>query len=246
VLQSNREAHGVGISLPEDRGGHEFRLEHSFRARYKLHQADLLYYKLHTTADQAVDGTSLISLPPSVSRPDFDLVILDGHQLRTYCGAAVQDWDRQRLLISQLVIALQAVKHGGTLVIKLSHPEYFDTALLLVFLDAVAERVVTRKPRTIHANRGTFYAIARGVGIGQRGGELDELRRCFEDLWYEISFGGEEGKGRFLGKNDLDFIMTEEELLEEENLRKIVELGRDPWTVQADTLEHWFQGRQLL
>lgn len=175
--------------------------------------------------------------------------MLDGHQLRTYISPSMEDaeaWDRQRLLVAQLVIALRAVKQGGTIVVKLSRPDKADTAQLLFFLDHISVNLCTRKPRIIHANRGTFYAIAQGVGLGRRGQTLSQYRARFEDLWYEVGFGGEEGKGRFLSRDDLDFIITQDELHQVASLERLVEFGRDPWNVQGDALERWFQRKGLL
>ncbi|KIP01851.1 hypothetical protein PHLGIDRAFT_123001 [Phlebiopsis gigantea 11061_1 CR5-6] len=247
ILQKNSDAVGVGISLPVIQSGHHYLLERHLRPRFTLHMADMLYYSLHPPHTPAMTH-GLNPLPDDLTR-QFDLVMLDGHQLRTYSGPARQDaedWDRHRLFVSQFVIALRTVKAGGTMVVKMSHPERAGTGLWLMILDKLSGSLTTRKPRTIHSNRGTFYVIAKEVGLGREGNKLDEYMHALERLWYEISFGGDEGKGRALTVADLSFAATYEEMVSEASLLRLVELGNDPWTVQADALQQWFMKKGLL
>ena len=225
----------------------DYLLEHDLRPRFTLHTADLLYYDLHPTRTSGAEH-ELRPLPSNLTG-QFDLIMLDGHQLRIYRGPAQQDaeeWDRHRLFVSQFVIALRAVKAGGTMVVKMSHPERAGTALWLMLLDKLSGTLTARKPRTIHGNRGTFYVVAQEVGMGKEGHKLVEYMRRLEDLWFEISFGGDEGKGRPLSVADLSFAATYEDMVSEANLPRLIELGNDPWTVQADALQHWFRRKGLL
>ena len=209
-----------------------------------LHWADLTYYKLHPSA-QELRGNILQPLPEIHER--FDLVILDGHYLHDVYLLPTLDkpepWDNHRLWLSQMIIALQAVKDGGTILIKLSHVEWTTTAQDLYLLDHLSTDLQTYKPRKAHVKRGTFYAIARGVGYGPKGALKAEYIRKYQELWYDVSFGGEEGKGRWTSRSDQNFIVSYEELADG-YLERIAELGKDPWTVQANALRRMLERAQ--
>ncbi|KAI0087561.1 hypothetical protein BDY19DRAFT_954328 [Irpex rosettiformis] len=236
ILSSNPDAKGVGISLPVQQGGHEYSLEPRLRSRMKLNWADLTYYKLHPSMHE-LRGKELQPLPDTYK--DFDLVILDSHYLHDLYLSPVlaqpEPWDNHRLWVSQMIIALRSIKDGGTIVIKLSHVEWTATAQDLYLLDILSSELRTYKPRKAHTKRGTFYAIAKGVGHGRKGSLKAEFIQKYEDLWHEISFGGEEGKGRWLAKDDFNFIVSYEELADE-YLERLAELGKDPWIIQANSL----------
>jgi hypothetical protein len=134
-----------------------------------------------------------------------------------------------------MIIALKSIKDGGTIVMKLSHPEWISTAQTLFLLDILSSHLNTYKPRIIHAKRGTFYAIARGVGHGPRGALKQQYIHQYEALWHSLAFGGDEGKGRKLTKDDLGFVVTYDELVEQ-YLERLAELGMDPWAVQTRAL----------
>jgi hypothetical protein len=164
----------------------------------------------------------------------FDVVLLDGHQLRKHPSARPGDWDR--LLVSQIIIGLQAAKQGATLVIKLADAEQVDTAKLLHMLDILSASLETFKPRYMHGTRGTFYAVAKGVGEGRGAARLLSLVDAFKELWVDLTIGGADGAGRALGEEDLHFIIGTAEVREAKHLDRLVELGRQVWAVQARAL----------
>lgn len=164
----------------------------------------------------------------------FDLVILDGHHLRT--NIAADPWDIDKLLIAQLIIALESVRHGGTIVIKLTYIERVISAQILYMLDVLSRNVFTMKPRTMHAKRASFYAVA--YGFADEEGAEESLKQVvigMRNLWCELTFGGEEGRGRFLCEGDLDFLVTAQELRcgQDGYLDRLVTLGRNVWLVQV-------------
>ena len=221
---------GHGISLSVSQGGHEYLLDDHLRDRFELHIADLTYYQL---GPFQLGDPKLQDLPLSVQNRSFDLAIVDGHHLIHREG--IRSWDRDRLLVSQMIIALQSVKRGGDVVIKLGKAEEIRTAKILSMFDTICAELVTCKPASMHRNRSTFYAICKGIGIGSEDGKwayfLDHLKK----LWVEITFGGDKGCGRFMEEEDLDFIISREELVES-YLPRLIELGRDVWRGQAEGL----------
>ncbi|KAJ6531589.1 hypothetical protein DFH09DRAFT_1408942 [Mycena vulgaris] len=234
ILSKNSSAQGLGISSEIENGGHKFLLEDRHRARFKIYYADLTYYRLGPLPTSTAPDNKALHALPFESSKRFDVVLLDGHQLRKHPSAQPGDWDR--LLVSQIIIGLQAAKQGGTLVIKLADAEQVNTAKLLHMLDILSASLETFKPRYMHATRGTFYAVAKGVGEGREAARLLALINAFKELWVDLTIGGADGAGRVLGEEDLDFIIGTVEVREAKNLDRLIDLVRMVWAVQARAL----------
>jgi hypothetical protein len=139
-------------------------------------------------------------------------------------------------LISQIIIGLQAAKKGATLVIKLADVEQVNTAKLIHMLDILSASLATFKPRYMHATRGTFYAVAKGVGEGRNAARLLTLVDSFKELWVDLTIGGEDGAGRMLNEEDLDFVISTEDVRQAKHLDRLIDLSRGVWEVQACAL----------
>jgi hypothetical protein len=229
----------LGISLDTADGGHQYLLEGRLKSRHDLYYANLTLYQLGPTR---IPQKGLKVIPFDIRNRMFDLAMLDGHQLRTQRSAT--PWDGHRLAVSQIILALQAVKVGGTVVVKFSRPELHYTARILYLLDYLSERLSTCKPRSIHASRGTFYGVAQGIGGGVDAGKLPAILESFKKLWVELTYGGE-GLGRHIQDVDLDFIISVDDLTET-YLDRLIELGRDVWEVQAYALTKLLQKKGVI
>lgn len=228
-------AQGLGISSEIENGGHRFLLEDRHRNRFKIHYGDLTCYRLGPLPTSvASDKNKILRSLPFDTIKRFDVVLLDGHQLRKLPSARTGDCDR--LLISQLIIGLQATQKGGTFIIKLAHAEQVITAKLLYMLDLLSASLATFKPRDMYATRGTFYAVAKGVGEGRGATRIGDVVQSFKELWVELTIGGADGAGRVLNEEDLDFVITTEEMRQGKNLDRIIDLSRGVWEVQARAL----------
>jgi len=230
ILDKNPEAIGYGISLEVAKGGHSFLLEKHHQSRFGLIFADLTYFQL---GPSMIHDPQFRPLPPQIEPRSCGLVVLDGHRLRTQEGARM--WECDRLLISQFILGLEAVKHGGTIVVKLSRPDSACTAKLLYMLDMVCGRLTTFKPRTMHNTRGTFYAIAKNAGLGVDAERLPATIEGLKKLWFELTFSGENGFGRWMLETDLDFVISTEELIDR-YLARLIKLARHVWLGQAKAL----------
>lgn len=220
-----------------EQGGHEFSLEYYHRKRYNLLSADLTYFELGSFPK---DSTRLQPLPSYIASESFDVILLDGHQLRTQTSS--MPWDRDRLLISQLIIALQSIKKGGTIVIKLPLPHRHSAARVLVLLRMLSSELVGWKPVAMHANRGQFYAVAKGIGNGEMGSNVQQYIDGLGSLWSALTFGGEGEAGRPMVPEDLDFIVSMDEVMDH-HLEWLKEYGDPFWRVQADALETFYRRR---
>lgn len=231
MLKKNHRARGLGISLEEEKGGHKYLLKSKLGKRHELVSANLTYFQLGPTP--ILDTDKLQFLPDSFVSEIFDLCILDAHQLRWQKDA--EGWDGWRLAISQIILALEGIKRGGTLIMKLSRPDHLYTARILWMLDQVSTDLQACKPLTMHRDRGSFYAIALGVGLREPAGPaLPSFLHAFQKLWVELTFGGD-GDGRWMTDEDLDFLISEEELALF-FADRLIQLGRPVWFIQAQAL----------
>lgn len=237
VLKNNPHAHGIGISLPPEKGGHKSLLEPRLQARYQLIFSDITWFQL--SSDQ-INHQRLHDLPDSVKSSLFDLVIMDGHPLhqqrKDNAPEDILPWDGHRLLLSQLIIALRYVKDGGTIVLKLKLPESSLTARLLYAFDCTCLSIDICKPLSMHQLRSTFYLVASGVGLGISRERRTEFLAGFERLWTETTFSGVDGNGRWLTDEDLDFIIPIPDLIQT-YIPRLASLGRDVWYFQAEAIK---------
>lgn len=193
------------MSLDVDKGGHDFLLEEAYRPRFELLWGDVNAYQL---SSQPLPGMKPLPITPATHPYGFALVLLDGHPLRTAAGPDEVHIVGDRLLISQLIIGLTTVSHGGTVIIKLSRPDRLIMAQLMWLFDQLAMDVRTWKPVCIHATRDTFYLIARGMGFGNSAGIYEYVLAGLRALWLDLA-----ENGRRLREDDLNFIVRKEVLV---------------------------------
>lgn len=240
ILSKNPNAYGVGLSLPVSSGGHSFLLEKDLQPRLELHLADITTYQLGP-----YQYPNLRYLPSSLISYTFDLVLLDGHPLRTAeaDGLAPLNNVSDRLLISQLIIGVQSVSPFGTILIKLSKPERPITARILYILDSISCELLTWKPVCMHATRPTFYAVAKGIRHTQR---YAMIVHALQELWVRLTFGGPNGTTlpRRMTHQDLDSIVSREEMVAYKP--RLVKLSQHLWDVQRQSLEGWYKEEGLV
>ncbi|KAJ7134479.1 hypothetical protein C8R44DRAFT_770555 [Mycena epipterygia] len=234
ILGKNPRASGVGISLPVESGGHACLLDEDHLPRFELHWADLTQFQL---GPAFIDDPQLQNFPVS---PGFDLVLVDGHPLRSANGLPNSNvyLHGDRLLISQLIVGLVSVAFCGTIILKQSKPERLITSQLIFLLDVLCAEVRTWKPVCMHGTRSTFYIVAKGFGLGAQGARRPQILGGLMNLWVQLSYGGPNGAGRKLLATDLDFIV-DNETLKTVYAPRLRELSEHIWTTQAKCLQGW-------
>ncbi|CAE6467999.1 unnamed protein product [Rhizoctonia solani] len=211
ILSKHPNAQGMGISLPIEHGGHSLAVPLHLRDRLQVHWADVTMFDHAPSLVQGFWDTTIFQTNPIPQRA-FDFVIVDGHQPPCMLvGDPREPWGRDRLLISQLLAALRAVKPTGTLFAKLSLqvsvPLMERIVLALSRLTPIPLRAV--KPTSIYAMAGTFYVLLHAP-IPYL---CDRLIRILEGLWYFMTFSGPNQFGRGLKESDMDLIATYGEVL---------------------------------
>ncbi|KAF2433059.1 hypothetical protein EJ08DRAFT_87338 [Tothia fuscella] len=168
LLQLNPSAQVCGISLPPSKGGHKLFLDlQDSRITLNFMDITFLYTEMLDSANILVpsghpDAGDFIETRPYLSDV-FDLVICDGQVLRTHKRAEYRELvEATRLLVSQLVLALQRIRAGGTIVVLLHKLETWST-LQLLYMFSKFSLVQLFKPEKCHAIRSSFYLIAKSV-----------------------------------------------------------------------------------
>ncbi|KAL7267443.1 hypothetical protein RUND412_009975 [Rhizina undulata] len=228
-----------GITLPVEEGGHEILLQTNERkinisfTNLTLHSSFLPWGKsIPVNFPDRADFNANPPLPPLFL---YKLVICDGQRLRTHEHADRRNWEAVRLLLSQLILGLTHIKHGGSMLILLHRVELWYTASM-IYRFSKFSNVQLYKPSAAHATRSSFYMIASNVRPVEAVQWVEHLKDC----WFKMTFNGEDGRGMGVDcAEDLDA----EDLLRDFGPR-LIQLGSDIWRKQRDALSSskWIQG----
>ncbi|KAF8595965.1 hypothetical protein BDV93DRAFT_611152 [Ceratobasidium sp. AG-I] len=223
VLSKWPSARGVGISLPVEHGGHSLAVPTKLRDRLEVHWADVTMFNLAPHLLHEQWDTSILT-PHPIQPRSFDFVMADGHEhpaMPTGNPRAV--WNKDRLLLSQLLLALQAIKPGGTLLAKftLQHSVLLTRRIIVALSRLSSTPVKSIKPTSIYADKKTFYILVQAVNAEK----CSELVRTLEDFWCFMTFGGPKEVGRGLVESDLEAIAKSSEVQgEKQRLKALFDL----------------------
>ncbi|KAG9228008.1 hypothetical protein BJ875DRAFT_413373 [Amylocarpus encephaloides] len=230
ALKYNPGATAFGITLPPVLGGHGVLLQSP--------ESTVLFLDITMLAEEFGVETLPLIHPDHASflsdRPYLDhrfhLIFCDGQVLRTHQLAEYrQHQEARRLTASQLILALQRIRTGGTLILLLHKMEAWDTVELL-YLFSQFSSVQVFKPKKKHAIRSSFYLIARDVQPNAITAKF--AVETWKQTWWEATFGGENGTGAAKVIADEGHIRT---VLDQFG-SKLIGLGRPIWETQANAL----------
>jgi 23S rRNA U2552 (ribose-2'-O)-methylase RlmE/FtsJ len=239
ILNRNPAVQAKGISLPISAGGYEVMVPDWAR------KPNLEIEFLDVTMIASEMGVREEEIPtdhPDVAnfyhhRPfitsRFDLVICGGAMLRGHKRQPYRDsTEALRLRASQLVLALQRIKRGGTLILLMHKAEHWMTIdVLRIFHKFSVVRLF--KPKKKHAIRSSFYMIATDVQP-QNPAAVDAVAE-WKRQWRIATFGTREET------EELDKNMGGSEEVVREVLHsfgdKLIKLARPVWKIQAMGLE---------
>lgn len=233
TIKHNPAAEVFSVTLPEHEGGHQILVEDSVRAQLKtiMFQDITFFLPPNTTDDQIKQLQShpdkhLFLRDQPFDILHFDLIFCDGQTLRTHHRKEYRNIGNReplRLILSQLIMALNSVKEGGTLVIKMHNLDEWETVDLVYNLSRFS-LIQAFKPERIHGHKGSFYLICKEV---KRVPALQELQARFIKEWWTLCFGTLEHKP--VAKADAVELMATWGCY-------LMDLGKSLWDIQKQSL----------
>lgn len=227
-----------GISLPITKGGHRLLLDRRDpRVVIKFLDITMLYAEMMSIPAIEVieipqehpDQSSFLHQRPWLQKR-FDLVLCDGHVLRTHHREGYREKvEATRLLMGQLILGLQRIKPGGNMVILLHKPEHWEPLAVIETFSKFSE-IELFKPQRHHAKRSSFYLVAKNVQ--PESAEAGQAKIAWANKWTATTFGTQSpGKPADM--------TTEVETLLSQFGSRYVELGSPIWDIQRAALDRW-------
>ncbi|KAF2820813.1 hypothetical protein CC86DRAFT_459435 [Ophiobolus disseminans] len=238
TLKYNPDATAFGITLPAENGGYKNCLTLPAE-RVNFIDITMLARECGTDTipETHPDHALFIAERPFVDER-FQLIFCGGAVLRGHERADHRrEFERTRLTTSQLVLAMQRIIPGGTMVVLLRKPEACDVVHLLHQFSSCAD-IQLFKPHKKHAIRSTFYLVAKNVQP-----EAESAKTALQEWkesWARATFGGDAGTGEHDVDMDAEVV---KELLEEFG-PKLIGLATPLWEIQAGALEGQVSNKQ--
>ncbi|KAG8156522.1 hypothetical protein KVR01_013626 [Diaporthe batatas] len=240
ALEHNPGAHALAFSLPPEKGGHPSLLvdNNEPEVTIKLLDVTLLAADMGVAPEQIPSDhpDAAAFLPRQVEDGrHFDLVICDGQVLRTHAphrAAYRERREARRLILTQLILGLDHLRPGGTMIVLLHKLEAWDTLCLLRTFHGFST-IQTFKPWAGHRKRSSFYMVA--TDIRADGPEAVSAVKAWKEDWKLATFMDEEEYQSYTERAHQDADKNVDALLTEFG-REIIRLGRRVWRIQADAL----------
>ncbi|KAL5354158.1 hypothetical protein ACLOAV_000243 [Pseudogymnoascus australis] len=233
ALKYNPRATAFGISLPPEQGGHEVLLPRN-RSTILFLDVTMLAkeYGLETIPPTHPDPTSFLDERPYFNQT-FQLIFCDGQVLRTHERPDYREhYEARRLTVSQLILALQRIRAGGTIVVLLHKIEAWENFQLLYRFSGFSS-IQVFKPVKKHSKRSSFYLVASGVHPDSDAAKLAVEE--WKQVWRDATFGGENGTGDRGSTADEDHVR----LVLDQFGSQFAELARPIWEIQEKALNSW-------
>ncbi|KAH8714796.1 hypothetical protein GQ44DRAFT_405129 [Phaeosphaeriaceae sp. PMI808] len=231
TLEHNPDAIAYGITLPPEIGGYNnwFTLPAEY---VKFMDITMLAseFGVETIPTSHPDHSLFLAERPFVDQR-FQLIFCGGAVLRSHARSGHrQEFERTRLTTSQLILAMQRIFSGGTIVVLLRRPDVWDIVHLLHQFNSFAD-IQLFKPYKKHAVRSTFYLVAKNVQL-----EAESAKAALEEWkksWCRATFGGDEGRG----ERDSEMDVEDVKRVLDEFGPKLIKLAVPVWKIQAGALE---------
>ena len=239
VLEHSPHAVVCAYTLPRDLGGYE--VLHCPDTRVHLRFGDITMLQTEFGVEELPHEHS--ELPKFSDKrlffgKWFDLIFCDGQALRTH-KPHIADYRRQveaaRLTVSQLILAMQRIESGGTLIMLLHGCATYEAIKILRVFDDIAQLQVF-KSSSSDTKRKTFYLIAKNVQPGHS--EAVAAVSEWKKVWKQLTFPspGQDGQqSPPKVASEPEFAQDVSDLLETFGER-IIELGEPIWQIQKQAL----------
>jgi len=230
ALKYNPGATSFGITLPPNQGGHVPLCPHS-QANVRFLDITMLAKEFGVDEPPKThpEHAKFLDERPFYGRL-FQLVFCDGQVLRTHQRAEYREaHESRRLVVAQLILALQRIEDGGTLIMLLHKIEAWDTVELL-YLFSQFSSIQGFKPKKKHGIRSSFYLIAKNVQPKSEAARM--AVETWKRSWWLATFGGASGTGAYCELPDEEYVRTVLDRFGTE----LLDLARPIWETQAKAL----------
>lgn len=173
---------------------------------------------------------------------EFDLVFCGGvptRNHRAYQAPYREFVEGRRLAVSQLVVALNHIREGGTIVMLMHRPETWTTCQLMYMLSKFSE-IRAFKPRSAHRTKSSFYLVA--TNVKPHSDEAQDAVCRWKDAWKRLTISTESIHDTTMAElEDTDLADLAGESVEEV-LRKfgaqLLSKSATVWLEQAEALKN--------
>ena len=237
ALRVNKDikTRGLAYTLPESQGGQRDFLGSSTDGKGIKRFADI------TT----LQGGELEDFPLKIPAPEwkslskdqsgnhqYDLVICDGFALPAQANEPGRlGRERHRLLATQMCLAIQYVRQGGTIIMTMRRVEDWDC--LTVFKSLRKYSTMTfHKPTNCHAELSMFYMIAKNISFNQ--GDREHELRNWGGLYRGTMVPPEDEAFWFaaLGRHN-----SHQAVVAKNCHKELRVLAKDVWKTQLDAMD---------
>ena len=239
VLKRNPDAYVCAFTLPPELGGHEIIHYEDPRVNRMFGDITMLHQEFRIT-DLPKDHPEFSKLDDSLlwTGKTFDLIFCDCSYLRTHQQHITEHRRPVEIIrqtVSQLILAMQRIKSGGTLIMNFSRLSSCNTIKIVSIFDRAA-KIQVFKPVSAHTKNGTFYLIAKEVQPGHP--EVVAALKEWKKIWKALTFPViDEDENE-----DTKELINEPELAEEvlglldRFADRVIELGEPIWQIQKEAL----------
>lgn len=239
IMRLTPNARIRGISLPKEHKGYELCLPVDYmdgrKFRCDYFDITMLYrefgLRFEDIPQDHPEKSKFVSAPlfPTLR---FQLAICDGQLLPESRRRLPRDRliEANRLRTAQLIVAMQRLTEGGTLILLLHKVDAWDTVLLLHQFSKFAT-VELFKSEWKFTNTNGFYLIAKNVRP-QEDAAKDAVK-VWKEEWRHTTIGGANGLGEAVEAPNREAIET---VLEKFGSR-LIELARPIWAIQTEGLK---------
>jgi hypothetical protein len=165
ILEKNPQAKVTGFSLPFNFGGHNLFAKHS-NLKMKFMDITMLAADIGVTKHDIPQGhpdEDNFHLQRALNDECFDLVVCDGQVLHTHNRPEYREFrEARRLATTQLILGLEHVKVGGTMVILMHKVESWETVCTLHTFSKFSDITLFKSSRC-HTIRASFYLVAKNI-----------------------------------------------------------------------------------
>ncbi|TLD16072.1 uncharacterized protein PgNI_02598 [Pyricularia grisea] len=231
ALKHNSKAKAVALSLPEKDGGHKCLLPNNSSVEKHFVDITMLAADIRIATippDHPEVNKFLPRLLPT--EKIFDLMLCDGQVLRNHELAPYREKsEARRLTASQLVLGLERLRPGGTIIFLMHKVEAWNSIQTLYAFSQFA-KVILYKPTIGHAKRSSFYLIAKNVQSESQ--EALSAIEWWRQIWRAATFPARDGSEEQVWQEDR---WTAEEIIESFG-PELLKIAAPIWKEQAKAL----------